>query len=63
MTRMKSRSIALVATLALASALAACSSNEPAGPAERAGQKIDEGLHKLGEKMEEGGEKMQDKFD
>ena len=62
MTRMKSRSIALVATLALASALAACSSND-AGPAQRAGQKVDEGLHKLGEKMEEGGEKMQDKFE
>ena len=48
MTRQKS--IALLATLALASALAACSSNEPAGPAQRAGQKVDQGLHKLGEK-------------
>ena len=63
MIRKQSRSIALLATLALASALAACSSNEPAGPAQRAGQKVDQGLHKLGEKMEEGGEKMQEKFE
>ena len=61
MTRQKS--IALLATLALASALAACSSNDRGGPAQRAGQKVDEGLHKLGEKMEEGGEKLQDKVD
>jgi predicted small secreted protein len=40
--------------------MAACHSHS-AGPAERAGQKIDNGLQKMGEKMEEGGQKLQDK--
>jgi len=40
---------------------AACSSKSHQGPAERAGEKIDEGMSKVGEKMEEGGEKLQEK--
>ena len=47
----------------LAAGLAACSSHNDGGPAQRAGAKIDEGMHKLGEKMEEGGEKLQEKVD
>ena len=34
---------------------------EAEGPAERAGEKIDEGMKNLGEKMEEAGEEMQEK--
>ena len=59
----RSRSILLLTTLTLAAGLAACSSHDEGGPAQRAGRKIDEGMHKLGEKMEEGGEKLQDKTD
>ena len=59
----RTKSISLLAVIVLASGLAACHSHRDEGPAQRAGQKIDEGLHKLGEKMEEGGEKMQDKFE
>jgi len=41
--------------------IAACNSHRNEGPAERAGQKIDNGMQKMGEKMEEGGQKLQDK--
>jgi predicted small secreted protein len=40
--------------------IAACHSHRSEGPAERAGQKIDSGMKKMGEKMEEGGQKLQD---
>jgi hypothetical protein len=40
--------------------IVACHSHN-AGPAERAGQKVDSGIQKMGEKMEEGGQKLQDK--
>ena len=41
--------------------LAACHSHRSEGPGQRAGQKVDEGLYKLGDKMQEGGQKLQDK--
>ena len=47
--------------VASAFTLAACHSHSDEGPAQRAGQKIDQGISKLGEKMEEGGEKLQEK--
>jgi predicted small secreted protein len=51
-----------VATLVIgAFSIAACNSHRGEGPAERAGQKIDNGMRKMGEKMEEGGQKLQDK--
>ena len=46
--------------VASAFAFAACHSHSE-GPAQRAGEKIDQGISKLGEKMEEGGEKLQEK--
>jgi hypothetical protein len=51
------------ATLCVASGLmlVACHEHTHQGPAERAGEKIDNGLSKLGDKMQEGGEKLQDK--
>jgi hypothetical protein len=55
---------AKVLILALAAAglsLSACDSWERKGPAERAGEKVDKGISKLGDKMQEGGEKLQDK--
>jgi hypothetical protein len=50
------------ATLCVASGLmlAACHEHSR-GPAEKAGEKIDNGLSKVGEKMEEGGQKLQEK--
>jgi predicted small secreted protein len=52
----------LVAALVVSAfSLAACHPNRHEGPAERAGEKIDKGLNKMGEKMEEGGQKLQDK--
>jgi hypothetical protein len=59
----RTKVISLLTAIALSGVLAACHSHNDRGPAERAGSKIDEGMHKLGEKMEEGGEKMQDKFE
>jgi len=41
--------------------LAACHSSAHKGPAQQAGEKVDNGISKLGENMEEGGEKLQDK--
>jgi len=41
--------------------LVACHEHHREGPGERAGQKVDEGLSKLGDKMQEGGRKLQDK--
>ena len=41
--------------------LAACHQHHNEGPGERAGEKVDHGLSKLGEKMQEGGQKLQDK--
>jgi hypothetical protein len=52
----------LILTLAAAGlSLAACHSSAHKGPAQKAGEKVDNGISKLGEKMEEGGEKLQDK--
>ncbi len=51
----------IIALTAAAFSVAACHSKSREGPAERAGEKIDSGLSKLGEKMQEGGEKLQDK--
>jgi hypothetical protein len=45
----------------LAISIAACYSSANKGPAQRAGEKVDTGISKLGEKMEEGGQKLQDK--
>jgi len=47
-----------VAALTLPLALAACSGNE--GPAENAGEKIDNGVEWTGEKIEDAGEAVQD---
>ena len=41
--------------------LFACNSSGHKEPAERAGERVDKGMSKLGEKMQEGGEKLQDK--
>lgn len=41
--------------------MSACNSSANKGPAQRAGEKVDQGVSKLGEKMQEGGEKLQDK--
>jgi len=41
--------------------LVACHEHRNAGPGERAGEKVDQGISKLGEKMQEGGQKLQDK--
>jgi hypothetical protein len=49
------------ALLAIAFSIAACHSSSNKGPAQRAGEKVDTGISKLGEKMEEGGQKLQDK--
>jgi predicted small secreted protein len=51
----------VVAAVLGAFVTAACHTHRNEGPAERAGEKIDSGLHKFGEKMEEGGQKLQDK--
>jgi hypothetical protein len=50
-----------VAALVIAMFSAMACHTHSAGPAERAGQKIDSGIQKMGEKMEEGGQKLQDK--
>jgi hypothetical protein len=47
--------------LAIGVSIAACHSSANKGPAQRAGEKVDSGISKLGEKMEEGGQKLQDK--
>ena len=52
----------LIAVFVVAAfSLAACQEQRHEGPAETAGEKIDQGLNKMGEKMEEGGQKLQDK--
>jgi hypothetical protein len=51
----------LILALAAGLSLAACHSSTHKGPAQQAGEKVDNGIAKLGEKMEEGGEKLQDK--
>jgi len=51
----------LLALVVAGLSLAACHSSTHKGPAQQAGEKIDNGISKLGEKMEEGGEKLQDK--
>jgi len=51
----------VAASIALAFSIAACESRRHEGPAERAGEKVDQGAKKLGEKMEEGGQKLQEK--
>ncbi|MET0153870.1 MAG: hypothetical protein ABW298_14845 [Candidatus Binatia bacterium] len=50
-----------VTLLATGLSIAACHSSANKGPAQRAGEKVDTGISKLGEKMEEGGQKLQDK--
>jgi hypothetical protein len=54
------RSFVAALVIAMFSVLA-CHSSHSVGPAERAGQKVDSGIQKMGEKMEEGGQKLQDK--
>jgi len=51
----------IIALTAAGLSLFACQSPAPKGPAERAGEKVDKGMSKLGEKMQQGGEKLQDK--
>lgn len=51
----------IIGLTAAAFTVAACHSRSHEGPAERAGEKIDSGMSKLGQKMQEGGEKLQDK--
>jgi hypothetical protein len=57
---MRLAKILSVALLAIGLSVAACHSSANKGPAQRAGEKVDEGISKLGEKMEEGGQKLQD---
>lgn len=58
---MSSIKILLAVLVITAFSLAACRSSRHEGPAERAGQKMDQGLEKMGEKMEDAGQKMQEK--
>ena len=52
----------LIFTLAVTGlCMSACNSSANTGPAQRAGEKVDQGVSKIGEKMQEGGEKLQDK--
>lgn len=58
----KSKLLALFSVVAISGWLAAC--EEPKqGPAEKVGEKIDEGAEKAGDAMEEAGEKMKDAVD
>ena len=57
----KSKMFTMLSALMLSGVLAAC--DEPKGPAEKAGEKIDEGTKKVGEAMEDAGEKMKDAVD
>ena len=57
----KSTVFTTLAVFALAGMIGAC--DEPKGPAEKAGEKIDEGTKKAGEAMEDAGEKMKDAVD
>ena len=52
--------LALFMTLALGLGAVGC---ERKGPAEKAGEKIDEAVESAGEKIEEGGEAVQDAAD
>jgi hypothetical protein len=58
---MRFAKILIVALTATGLSLFACDSPTHMGPAERAGEKVDKGVSKLGEKMQEGGENLQDK--
>ena len=57
----RSRALLFGALVVSGSLLVACRKEPDQGPAERAGERIDEGLKDLGEKMEEAGEEMQEK--
>jgi len=57
MTLMK-KILLLIGSLLLVFSFAAC---EKEGPAEKAGEKVDESAEKTKEKMEEAGEKMEEK--
>ncbi len=58
MTIRKTSLVATCAALLLAVTLAAC---EKKGPAETAGEKIDNAAERAGEQIEKAGEKIQDK--
>ena len=58
---MRFAKILIFALMVTSLSLSACSSSANKGPAERASEKVDKGMSKLGEKMQEGGEKLQDK--
>jgi predicted small secreted protein len=58
---MRFAKILIFALAATGLSLSACNSSTQKGPAERAGEKVDKGMSKLGEKMQEGGEELQDK--
>ena len=53
-----SRIGALVASLLMAATLVAC--DKPKGPAEQAGEKLDNAADKAGQQIEKAGEKIQD---
>mgnify|MGYP003576597989 FL=1 len=57
MSRFNTGISAALATLFLAVAISAC---ERKGPAEKAGEKIDDAARKAGEQIEKAGDKMQD---
>lgn len=59
MKQIKLLSIALLSILTLS--LAACDANE--GPAEKAGEKIDNAVEKTGEAIENAGDTIRDKTD
>ncbi len=57
----KTALFALLLSFGAAGALTACDTND--GPAEQAGEKVDNAVEHAGDKMEQAGDKMEEKAD